>query len=137
VVGHPEPEDGRIINCIGGENAPWGLSAPVRFPPFLIPLNSHSISVLARGQQAFGRVQVELDQTNARNEIIVDVIATYHDWDILTGTTVCLMEREKGELGVGVFVSDAPFTTVAMCSPRKRHQIAGLGQTEEQSSKSQ
>lgn len=103
IVGHPEPEDGRIVDCImGGEN-PWSSSTPFQFPSFGIPLDLRAISVLARGKQVTGSVTVELDQTIGKDEIAVTVAARHHDWDMLTGTTVCLMEKEEGELGVGVF----------------------------------
>ncbi|KAF9777920.1 hypothetical protein BJ322DRAFT_1114681 [Thelephora terrestris] len=101
--GYPEPEDGRVLRCIVGGDTPWLPAAPTQFPPFGIPLNSNAISIISRGQQGTGRVQVELDQMNVNNEITVDITAQYHDWDALSGTTVCLMEREEGELRVGVF----------------------------------
>lgn len=69
--------------------------------------------MLARGKQATGSVTVELDQTSGNEEITVDIAARYHDWDLLRGTTVCLMEKEEGELGVGVFVSSCSPMAVA------------------------
>ena len=45
------------------------------------------------------------DQTSVSDEITVDIAAQYHEWPIFKGTTVCLMERKKGEQGIGIFVS--------------------------------
>lgn len=137
IVGHPEPEDGRIIDCIMGGDYPWPPSTPVQFPSFSIPLDSSAITVLTRGKQATGGVTVELVQTSEKDEIKVDIAAQYHDWGMLTGTTVCLMEKEKGELGVGIFVSSCSFILVACSFPMKRHQNALLGRTGGQSSRSQ
>ena len=41
------------------------------------------------------------------DDITVDITARYHDWEAPRGTSICLMEKERGELGVGVFVSDS------------------------------
>jgi hypothetical protein len=46
----------------------------------------------------------------------------YRDWDLCRDTTVCLMERRKGELGVGVFVStslQSPNTGYVLTSGKK------------------
>ena len=80
--------------------------------------------MLARGKQVTGSVTVELDQTIGKDEIAVTVAARHHDWDMLTGTTVCLMEKEEGELGVGVFVSRRFPTMFSFSSPTKRLQTA-------------
>ena len=61
--------------------------------------------MLARGQQANGRIAVVSHQTAISDEITVDIVAESREWDILRGTAVCLMERKKGERGVGIFVS--------------------------------
>ena len=79
--------------------------------------------MLARGNQSTGRVKVESVQADSSNEIAVDITAQYHDWDFAMGTAVCLMEKEKGELGVGIFVSGDLLIVVVVCSPpTKRHQ---------------
>lgn len=131
IVGHPEPEDGRIVDCIMGGDYPWPPSAVVQFPSFGIPLDSSAISVLARGKQATGSVTVKLDQTSEKDEITVDVAARYHDWDMLSGTTVCLMEKEKGELGVGVFVSSRLLITVARSPPTKDSKTPDLDEQDD------
>ena len=87
-------------------------------------MDSGAISVLARGKQAPGSVRAELDQTSGKDEITVDVAARYHDWDIVKGTTVCLMEKGKGELGVGVFMSNCLLIMVTCSPPTKRLQTA-------------
>lgn len=105
MTGHPEAEDGKIIRCVGGRDHPRSPPSPVQLPSFGIPINSDSIYILARGQQATGSVTVIPHQTSASDEITVDVTVQRHDWDTFMGTTVCLMERKKGERGVGIFVS--------------------------------
>ena len=105
MVGYPEPEDGRIIRCIRGGDNPWSPNSGVQLLSFGIPLDSSAVYILARGQQATGRVTVVPYQTSASDEITVDISAQYHEWPIFRGTSVCLMERKKGERGVGIFVS--------------------------------
>jgi hypothetical protein len=107
-----------------GGDYPWPPSTTVEFPSFGIPLDSSAIFVLARGKQATGSVTVEPDQTGRKDEISVNIAARYHDWDSLTGTTVCLLEKERGELGVGVFVSSCLPLTIARSPPTKRLQNA-------------
>ena len=83
----------------------WPPSTTVHYPSFSIPLDLNTISVIARGKQATGSVTVEPDQTVGKNEVTVDIAAPHRDWELLDGTTVCLLEKEKGELIVGLFVS--------------------------------
>ena len=61
--------------------------------------------MLARGQQANGRIKVVPHQSTASDVITVDIAAEYRDWELFRGTNVCLLERRKGERGIGVFVS--------------------------------
>ena len=103
-----------------GGDYPWPPSTTVQYPSFSIPLDSNSVSVLARGKQATGRVTVEPDQTVGKNEVTVDIAARYRDWDLLDGTTVCLLEKEKGELVVGVFVSGYLLVTTVCSRPTKK-----------------
>lgn len=104
MVGRPEPQDGRVIHCVRGRDGEWPPVFPHQSLPFGIPLNSSAIYILARGQQAAGRVVVEPHQTDS-DEITVEVTTDYREWDTYMGTAVCLMERKDGERGVGVFVS--------------------------------
>ena len=60
---------------------------------------------MARGQQATGRVTVEPHQADVTDEITVDIAAQHHEWETSRGIVMCLMERKKGERGVGIFVS--------------------------------
>jgi hypothetical protein len=54
------------------------------------------------------------------DEITVDIAAHYHEWDTFRGATVCLMERKKGERGVGIFVSTSlPNTSYALTINKK------------------
>jgi len=76
-------------------------------------------------------VQVELDQMNVNNEITVDITAQYHDWDALSGTTVCLMEREEGELRVGVFVSNGLFIMLTCSPPTKDTKTGDMDEQED------
>lgn len=87
--------------------------------------------MLARGKQATGGVTVELDQTSGKDEITVDIAAQYHDWRILSGITVCLMEKEKGELGVGVFVSRCLIITVVCSHPATDSKSPDLDEQED------
>ncbi|KAF9647713.1 hypothetical protein BDM02DRAFT_3129549 [Thelephora ganbajun] len=120
MVGYPEPEDGTVIRCIRGRDNPWSPTARVQFPSFGIPLNSSAIYLLARGQQATGRVTVVPHPTSVSDEIIVDVVAQYHEWNIFMNTNVCLMERNEGERGVGIFVSTGlPDASYVLTSDKK------------------
>ena len=67
-------------------------------------MDSSAIYILARGQQANGKITVVQEMTDS-NEITVDVAAEDRDRDVFRGTAVCLMERKEGERGVGIFVS--------------------------------
>lgn len=80
--------------------------------------------MLARGRQASGRITVVPQQTTTSDEITVDIAAEHRDWDISRGTTVCLMERKKGERGVGIFVSTSLLDTCYVLTSDKRHQNA-------------
>lgn len=78
--------------------------------------------MLARGQQANGRITVAPHQTTASDVITVEIAAEYRDLDLFRGTNVCLMERERGERGVGVFVSTSLqlFDTGYVLTPDKK-----------------
>ena len=115
-----------------GGDYPWQPSTTVQFPSFGIPLDSSAITVLARGRQATGSVTVEPDQTIGKNEVTVDITAQYHDWDLAEGTTVCLLEKEKGELRVGVFVSSLSLVTVCvLTSDEKDSETLDLDEQED------
>ena len=105
MVGRPEPQDGRIIHCVRGGETGSSPTSRVQFPSFGIPLDSSAIYVMARGKQATGNVTVVKHQTSVDEEVTVDVTAQYHEWETFRGTIICLMERKKGEQGVGIFVS--------------------------------
>ena len=104
MVGKPEPEDGRAIHCVKGRGRSWSPSSPPELLTFDIPLNSSAIYILARGRQTTGEVKVVPHQRNS-DEITVEIVTQYHEWDTFMGTTICLMERKEGERGVGIFVS--------------------------------
>jgi len=89
--------------------------------------------MLVRGQQATGRVTVEPHRTSVSDEITVDIAAQYHEWPIFKGTTVCLMERKKGERGIGVFVSITLLDTSCVLTFNKKtpkHPIWASRRTE-------
>jgi len=121
MVGHPEPQDGRIISCVRGGEDGWPPTSRAQFLSFNIPLNLSAIYVMARGQQATGRVRVEPHQTSV-NEVTVDITAQYHEWETFKGTIMCLMERGEGEQGVGIFVSVSFPDPGYMLNTSKRHQ---------------
>jgi len=105
MVGHPEPQDGRIIRCVRGEEDGWSPTSRVQFLSFGVPLDLGAIYVMARGKQATGRVTVVPDETGVDDGVTVDITSQYHDWETFRGTIMCLMERRKGEQGIGIFVS--------------------------------
>ena len=118
MVGRPEPQDGRIIRCVrGGED---GWSPPSQSLSFGIPLDSSAIYVMARGRQATGNVTVIPDQAGVDDEVTIDITARYREWETFRGTIMCLMERKKGERGVGIFVSISFPDPGSMLNPNKK-----------------
>jgi len=105
MVGRPEPQDGRIIRCVRGGEDGWSPTSRIQFLSFGIPSDLSAIYVMARGQQATGRVTVVPDQTSVDDGVTIDITAKYHEWETFRGTIMCLMERKKGEQGIGIFVS--------------------------------
>ena len=102
--------------------------------PFDIPLDSSAIYLLARGLQANGRITVIPHQTTTSNVITVDIAAEYRDWDLFRSTTVCLLERRRGERGVGVFVStssQSPDTGYILTFDKKDTKTPGLDEQED------
>jgi hypothetical protein len=97
-------------------------------------LSSSAIFVRVRGRQATGRVRVELDETTVSDYITVDITPR---GEAPRGTSMCLMEKEKGELGVEIFVSDNLSLPVTYSPLAKRRQTTGVGWTVGQISRSQ
>jgi len=75
---------------------------------------------MARGQQATGNVTVIPDETSADDEVTIDITAQYREWETFRGTIMCLMERKKGEQGIGIFVSVALPDLGSMLNPNKK-----------------
>jgi len=126
MVGHPERQDGRIIHCVRGGEGGWSQTSRAQSLSFGIPLNLNlsAFYIVARGQQATGKVTVEPDQAGANDEVTVDIAVQYHERETLEGTMMCLMERKKGERGVGIFVSTSFPDPGYLLNTNKRHQNA-------------
>ena len=120
MVGYPSAQDGRIIRCVRGGEDGWSPDSRLQFLSFDIPLNSSAIYIFTRGRQATGRVTVVPHEANASDKITVDVASQDHEWDAFRSTTVCQMERKKGEQGVGIFVSTGlPDTSYVLTTNEK------------------
>lgn len=114
-----------------GDDDEWSPTPRVQFPSFSIPLDSRAIYILARGQQANGKITV-VPQTDINDTITVDIAAEYREWDTFKGTTVCLLERKLGERGIGIFVgASLPDTNHVLTSNKKDTKTRRLEELED------
>ena len=72
---------------------------------FELPVTSETLFLISRGHLSSGTVDLVTSRKQARNSVSVHVVANYFRADIRDLTKVCLLERGKGENGVGIFVS--------------------------------
>jgi hypothetical protein len=78
---------------------------------FRLPLDAEELYFLARGARSFGgldiaaRAAADLDAD--KDEVHVQVTATYHDAAAMHDATVCTLEQD-GKHGLGIFVRPAP-----------------------------
>jgi hypothetical protein len=79
-------------------------------PPYLktltlpLPVSSGFVFLRSRGSYGHGTVKFELsDQSD--DEIMVDIALGYYTLTALGRGSICLLERDEGGQGVGIFVS--------------------------------
>jgi len=69
---------------------------------FELPLDSDVLYLLARGDLAYGSVEV-VDWVEGTNQVKVEVAASFHSQDALDRANVCAISRMEREHGVGIF----------------------------------
>jgi hypothetical protein len=114
----PDPSDGPIQRCIGGED--WSQidpSEPSHYPLFArtvfdLPVSSDALYLFARGSLAHGSVTIE-DSQRGGDTVEVEVTVKYYTRRALNRAKVCSLQRRPQENGVGIFVRTCA-TTVAL-----------------------
>lgn len=75
---------------------------------FSVPVSSDLIFLLARGSLDYSSsVNFELSE-NAGDDVEIDVTMSYYSNEARKRAQICLLERDEGEKGVGIFVSRVP-----------------------------
>ncbi|KZP13761.1 hypothetical protein FIBSPDRAFT_1049269 [Athelia psychrophila] len=106
--GWPVPSDGDAPICVGGGGWTAARTDPASTYPytahteFELPLASDVQYLLARGHLAYGSVQV-VDWEEGKDNIKIEVDASYYSQAALDRANVCKVSRKEGENGVGIF----------------------------------
>ncbi|KAK0226557.1 hypothetical protein IW262DRAFT_1457799 [Armillaria fumosa] len=105
----PIPNGHTVRECIQGQG--WtSTGSGGGFPSqrysahtsFDLPLNSETIFLLSQGSLSSGAVNV-LTSPTLKDVVRVDVAIQYYRQRVLDYARVCLLQRQEGENGVGVF----------------------------------
>ncbi|KAN0081363.1 hypothetical protein V8E55_008987 [Tylopilus felleus] len=127
-VGHPPPPDGDDDQCVGSTNwttyydqPPWTSEYPYGAETtFSLPLDSDALYLVSRGIFQHGLVTIEQSE-QVGDTVDVRVRVAYYDDQVLESATVCQVQREDREHGVGIFTPWGPFG-----APPRRMHMRGL-----------
>jgi len=104
-AGWPLQSDGKIRRCVSGHKA-WARQQIAGNPSasFELPLSADVMYLFARGALSRGNVVIIQDETWREPDTVkVDVSLKYATREIMEATSVCLLERQEGHSGVGIF----------------------------------
>lgn len=119
----PRAADGEVVEC----SLPWSTpvlspiipspisnspsNAPVTLPPYSsnltvhLPLSSHLLYFLARGSHAKGVLRiVAAEDLVGSDQVRVDVQVRYWRFEYRNRANLCLLRREEGAHGLGIYV---------------------------------
>lgn len=71
---------------------------------FSVPTSADLVYLLSRGRHGHGSLQIELSD-KSDGDIEVETVIHYYHKAVLDLTQVCLLERDGGKRGVGIYVS--------------------------------
>lgn len=106
----PIPPHVKIHDCVEGDlwsDDPSEATLPGAFSSytsFELPVSSNLLLFLARGSTSHGNIAI-ITSDDVGDVAKVDVSVEYYRQKIRDEARVCLLGREEGETGVGIFVS--------------------------------
>ena len=86
-----------------GNVYPFDFEAETSFD---LPLSSDTLFAISRGRLLGGFAKVVTSSEQADDTATVKVLIRYNREELLESTKACLLSRDDGEKGVGIFVSD-------------------------------
>ncbi|EIW80932.1 hypothetical protein CONPUDRAFT_123715 [Coniophora puteana RWD-64-598 SS2] len=110
----PRPSDGEVHNCLTAASAwehdeRWPTSPRNAHYTFQIPVaDAEALYVFSRGSKQYGWVKV-IPSDSFVDYAEVTVQASYRDDSLLDNSSVCYLERTKGERGLGIMTPDGWF----------------------------
>ncbi|PCH35697.1 hypothetical protein WOLCODRAFT_166424 [Wolfiporia cocos MD-104 SS10] len=101
-IGWPAANDGKIIECISGSKD-WLQEDSSARASFDLPLSADVLYMFSRGRLSKGNVLFDQSSGLSKDQqnIHVDVDIQYNSTAQLDATSVCIFEREKGQIGIG------------------------------------
>jgi len=135
VITEPRPTDGEVIQC----DLPWStpvlrppiipspvlhrgdpkLSTPVTLAPYSsnltlhLPLSSHLLYFLARGSHSQGVLRLVASEDLVGHDYAqVDVDVRYWKFDHRSRATLCLLKKDEGAHGLGIFTAAQQWPTI-------------------------
>lgn len=117
-------EAGEHYSPLSENNAPYPYAATASLD---LPISSDLLYFLSHGAHSSGVVQLAADGDSDSDVATVSVQLLYHHPEFLETAHVCLLQREEGKNGVGIFVSShwrVPFyiTKYGAQTPDHRHR---------------
>lgn len=105
MIGYPQKSDGRIEHCVYSSSNPSLPTSQNEQISFDLPLSSDVLYVFSRGSRVRGDFQIVVDDPAVTQGMMqVDITVHYTSRDSFK-STICMLERAPGEMGVGIFVS--------------------------------
>ncbi|PCH35698.1 hypothetical protein WOLCODRAFT_80761 [Wolfiporia cocos MD-104 SS10] len=105
-IGWPTERDGKIIRCVS-RSKEWLRNNSGPRASFELPLSADILYMFSRGALSNGEVTfIQSADWTERHAIQVDITIHYTHREQLDGTSVCLLEREAGQTGIGFFTPE-------------------------------
>jgi len=113
----PTEEDGEIIECTTRESwspdpslksnrVPWRIEEEqVAYTTFSMPLNAPDHYFLSRGEHAAGTFTLEDDDGLGGDQFYIHVQASWRHEIAMQSSQLCLLRRQSGSIGLGIYVS--------------------------------
>ena len=97
------------------DQPPWTSEYPYGAETtFSLPLDSDALYLVSRGIFQHGLVTIEQSE-QVGDTVDVRVRVAYYDDQVLESATVCQVQREDREHGVGIFVRDCRLILRVFC----------------------
>lgn len=113
----PSRDDGEIIECTTRESwspdpsltangVPWKTQEEhVAYTTFSMPLDAPNHYFLSRGAHAAGTFTLEHDDSLDGDKFHIHVQASWRHEIAMQSSQLCLLKRQSGSIGLGIYVS--------------------------------